>query len=185
MATVTIGITTYDVYSNVSDADDYFNGSADFLVWSEFTADEKARGLVSSTRLIDRQAWLGEKAVASPENILDFPRSGLTDCSGDAVTENNSLSLVVEASQLLALDILAGETVETSSTTEDLTKRLKAGSVAIENFRAAIGTATRFPLDVMELIGCFLGSGVKIAGSIDSGTDGEALDDDFSLIDGF
>lgn len=181
MSTVTIGASDYETYSDVAEADIYFNGSSQFSDWAAVTDDNKARGLVSSTRLLDRQSWQGEKAETSPDTTLDFPRTGLTDCQGDASDEDANLALAVEASQLLALDILSGESVETSRSTEDLTKRLKAGSVELENFRAQIGANSRFSVDVMELIGCFLASNVTIAGSIGSGTDGTALDDDFSL----
>lgn len=185
MSTVTIGSSEYEVYSDVAEADVYFNGSSQFSDWAAFTDDEKARGLVSATRLLDRQQWQGTASAVSPGTALAFPRDGLTDCGGNEVTAAESLAFAVEASQLLALDILSGEAVETSVTTEDLTKRLKAGSVEIENFRAQLGTNSRFPVDVMELIGCFLAGNVSIAGSIASGTDGTALDDDFTLTTGF
>lgn len=181
MATVTIGAETYTVYSDVTTADIYFNGSVSFAEWDTLTTDEKSRGLISATRLIDRQSWQGERAVTSPDEGLDFPRTGLTDCSGSDVTEAESLAAAVEASQLLALDVNSDTSIIDNTTTEDLTKRLKAGPVEIENFRANIGTSTRFPLDVMELIGCFLASNVAISGSIATGTDGTALDDDFSI----
>lgn len=183
MATVTIGATDYTVYSDVSTADDYFNGSTSYTDWSGYTTDEKARGLVSATRLIERQSWLGDKTVSSQD--LDFPRDNLTDCAGDDVTSAESLAYAVEASQLLALSILSGESIETSSSTEDLTKRLKAGSVEIENFRAYRESATRFPLNVMELIGCFLASSSALSGSTSYGTGGTPLDDDFDTIRGF
>lgn len=179
MTTVTIGSTEYTVYSDVATADDYFNGSTRFSEWDAYTSTEKARGLVSSTRLIERQAWNGDKEDSAQE--LDFGRTGLVDCAGDSITAAQSLTLAVEASQILALEILNGTTVESSSTGEDLTKRLKAGSVEIENFRAERDTLTRFPLSVMELLGCFLASNTAIAGSIDSGTDGTALDIDFGV----
>ena len=184
MATVTIGVTVYTVYSDVTAADLYFNGSTQFADWAAFTVDEKARGLVSATRLLDRQVWQGEEEVDGQD--LAFPRTGLVDCAGDPLDAVDTLPFAVEASQLLALDILSGEEVETSRSTEDLTKRLKAGSVEIENFRAdPIVSGGRFSVDVLELIGCFLGGAVTIAGSLSSGTDGEALDDDFSLNKGF
>ena len=182
MALVTIGSTTYEVYSSLSEAEEYFNASTQYDDWQAFNDDQKRRGLVSATRLIDRQDWQGEKAEqGSPTQELEFPRSDLTDCSGVSVASDDSLPLAVTASQLLALDLLDGQELETSRTTEDLTKRLKAGSVEIENFRADKGEATRFPTDVMELLGCFLSGGLAIAGSIATGTDGEALDDDFEF----
>lgn len=182
MALVTIGSSDYIVYSSLTDADAYFNASVQFDEWDAFTEDQKRRGLVSATRLIDRQRWQGEKTEqGSPTQDLEFPRDDLTDCSGDPVSSDDSLDLAVEASQLLAFDLLDGQELETSATTEDLTKRLKAGSVEIENFRADANAATRFPTDVMELLGCFLSGGAAIAGSISTGTDGIALDDDFEF----
>lgn len=181
MAFVTIGSTDYTTYSDVADADEHFNGSTNYATWAAFTPDDKARGLVSSTRLLERQAWQGAKEDDCQQ--LDYPRTGLTDCEGNALDADDTTAPVIEASQLLALDILSGEEVETSRSTEDLTKRLKAGSVEIENFRGdALTSGGRFPVNVMELIGCFLsGSAAAISGSISSGTDGEALNDDFSL----
>lgn len=182
MATVTIGSSVYIVYSSLSEADEYFNASTQYADWNAFNDDQKRRGLVSGTRLLDRQSWQGTKTeLGSPTQDLEFPRTGLTDCSGTSVASDDTLDLAVEASQLLALDLLDGEELETSTSTEDRTKRIKAGSVEVENFRASIDSATRFPTDVMELIGCFLAGSAAIAGSIATGTDGTALDDDFEL----
>jgi len=179
MSTVTIGATDYTTYSDVVEADEYFNGSTRVADWAAFSDDEKARGLVSSTRLLDRQVYQGAKEDS--DQSQEFPRTGLTSCQGVALEPEETTPFAVEASQLLALDILSGESTETSATTEDLTKKLKAGSVEIENFRASSNTATRFSLAVMELIGCLLSSGSTITGSISTGTDGEAVDNDFTV----
>lgn len=184
MATVTIGSNTYTVYQDVSEADDYFNGSSDFDTWDAFTTDEKARSLVSSTRLIDRQSWQGEKESDAQE--LEFPRTGVQDCSGNDVDAATTLAKIEEASLLLALNIADGGNVQTSSSTEDLTQTLKAGSVQITKFRGETDSGSRFPVDVMELVGCYFSgiSGSGIAGSLSYGTCGEAFDDDFGFSGG-
>lgn len=184
MATVSINGTDYTVYQDVTEADEYFNGSSSFDTWDGYTSDEKARSLVSATRLIDRQSWQGEKE--SDAQTLEFPRTGVQDCSGNDVEAATTLAKIEEASLLLALNIVDGGTVQTSASTEDLTQTLKAGSVMITNFRAAEGTATRFPTDVMELIGCYFQgvSGGTIAGSLSYGTCGEGFDDDFGFSGG-
>jgi len=179
MATITISGNDFLTYSSLAEADTYFLGSTDLSTWDGYTDAQKERGLVSATRLIDRQSWQGEKDDS--EQSLSFPRSGLSDCAGNSISADDSLTYIVEASQLLALDLLAGATVQTTGTNENLTKRLKADTVEIEYFRADQATNTRFDKDVMELIGCFLTSSVAIAGSISYGTDGTALDNDFSL----
>ena len=183
MATVTIGSTTYDTYSSVAAADIYFNGSTGYATWGALSEDQKSRSLVEATRLLDRQSWQGEKEDDC--QVLDFPRVGLTDCNGNAITEEESFALAVEASQLLALDLLQSSDQVNNQTTENTTKRLKAGSVEIEYFRPTAGQPTRFSQPVMELIGCFLSGSAQISGSIGSGTDGVALDNEFGFVDGF
>jgi hypothetical protein len=182
MATITISGNDYTTYSNLSDAEDYFVGSTEYSTWDDYTDLQKERALISATRLLDRQSWQGSKD--DDAQTLDFPRTGLT-CNGEDVTAAESLAYAVEASQLLALDLLTGTTDTATGTNESLTKRLKADTVEIEYFRVNPGSVTRFSKDVMEVVGCFLSSGVPLSSSIATGTDGTALDDDFSLSTGF
>jgi len=183
MTTVTIGSTTYTTYSSLVEADAYFNASTQYAAWAAYSDDAKRRGLVSSTRLIDRQAWQGEKVVASPEQELDFGRTGLYDRAGNSLTGDETLAMAVEASQLLALDLMAGDNLETEAVVDDRIKTMKAGSVMIEKFPLAT-LGRRFPLDVMELLGFFLNNASALANSIATGTDGEALDIDYALNSG-
>lgn len=185
MASVIIGAVTYEVYGDVAAADEYFNASSSYATWAAYDADTKARGLVSATRLLDRQTWQGELTAISPETGLAWPRTGVTDRYGDAVDSETIPEDIIEASFLLALDINSGGTVETSATNEDLTKRLKAGSVEIEKFRADQDTVSRFPLSVSELINQYLTSNVAIATSLSFGVDAEPLDDTFDYNGGF
>jgi hypothetical protein len=186
MATVTIGANTYEVYSDVDTADDYFLASTNFTAWDAYTDDEKSRGLVSATRLIDRQVWTGTLTTISPSTGLKWPRTSVTDCDGDAVDEDAIPDGIIEASQLLAFYLLEGTITTTSNTTQDRTKRLKADTVEIEYFRLDPDVAGgRFPTDILELIGCFLSSSTQIAGSISYGTDGTPADTDFGLTDSF
>lgn len=184
MATIDIGTSSYTVYRSLEEADEYFNGSSDFDAWDVFDTNEKKRALISSTRLIDRQTWKGDKE--DEDQTLAFPRINLTDCAGSVVDEDIALANISEASLMLALDIADGSNVETNATTEDLAQTLKAGSVMITNFRGESGNGTRFPLDVMELIGCYFtgAENVGIAASIATGTCGEAFDDDFGFSGG-
>lgn len=185
MPSVTINAVVYSVYANVATADAYMNASTQdqFDTWSALTTDEKSRGLVSATRLIDRQRWLGEKT--DPLQELAFPRTGLTDCDGTEIDPDTVPQQVVDASILLALDLASGSSVATAATTEDLTKRLKAGSVELEKFRADQSLATRFPLPVMELLSCFMAGSVVVAGSLSYGIDGVGFTGDFTFNEGF
>lgn len=186
MASVTIGTSAYTTYSDIDFADEFFNGSALFSQWDAYTDDQKARGLVSATRLLDRQTWTGTLTSISPSTGLKWPRTGVTDCEGTEVDDETIPDEIVEASQLMALYILDGTISLTSNTTQDRTKMLKAGEVTVEYFRLEPSVAGgRFPQDILELIGCFLSSSTEIAGSLSYGTDGTPADNDFSVSESF
>ena len=185
MATIVIGADSYTAYASVADADVFFNGSVDYATWGALTTDEKSRSLVTSTRMLDRQLWQGEKE--DPLQALAFPRTGVFDCAGVAVEPADTLVVVTEASIILALAVFTNNALLTTASTIDLTKRLKAGSVEIEKFRASSDeiAAGRFPLDVMELVGCYFSGRSSISGALSFGTDGTAFDADFGLSEGF
>ena len=182
--TITIGSSDYESYSSVAQADDYFNASTDFATWDGYSTDEKARALVSATRLIDRQTWAGSENTDIVTDLA-FPRTGLTYCDGTAVDETTIPPEIVEACQILALYLATGTDIQTSNTGGQVVKRLKADTVEIEYQSVDLDDATRFPLPVMELVKCFMGSSVQIAGSLSYGVDGESVDNDFTVTKGF
>lgn len=165
MAQVTIGAVTYDVYSDLQTADDYMNGQigerAD--AWRAGAEDTKLRALVSGTRSIDAQSWKGEKT--DPDQPLDFPRTGLTYPDGSEVPSDAYPPEVVEASIELAAMLNNGETIDPAVARETTARRLKAGSVEIENFRQ-FGFLAIWPTSIMRFLGFWL------AGSAGTGTGG-------------
>ena len=186
MAFVTIGSTSYTVYSDVAFADEYFNASTMFTSWDAYTDDQKARGLVSATRLLDRQVWSGTLTSMSPDSGLKWPRESVTDCEGNEVDSETIPDEIIEASQLLALYILDETIDQKTNTTQNAKKRIKADTVELEFFRLDQSVAGgRFPQDILELIGCFLSSSTEIAGSLSYGTDGTPADTDFGLSEAF
>ena len=184
MATISIAGTEHPSYSTLCQANSYFTGSTDYETWIGYAELARERALITATRVFERMGWLGSKV--DDDQTLAFPRTGLSDCQGNDVTSAESLVKITEATQLLAFDLLGGSTAATSIDGEDRTKRLKADTVEIEYFRAESYKATRFQAGIMGLIGCFMsGAGVALAGSIAFGTDGVALDNDFTISGGF
>ena len=162
--TVTIGSEPYDVYVSLEDAENYAAAMLNATAWDDATDNQKSVALVTATRTLDRQQWKGTKE--DEDNALEFPRAGT-----DAIPQG-----IADATVELAVALLGGSSAETSISTESLEKRIKAGSVEIENFRARTGNTFRFPLPVQELIRPFLAaSGSRV---ISSGTSGETTADD-------
>lgn len=170
--TVTINGNTYDVYVSVAQVDEYANGSLTADAWQALVADDKARVLVSVTRWIDSQCWKGEKL--DPLQPLAWPRT-----IGDIATIE--LAVTQLAILLAANPELADQSMGLVAVSADGgIKRLKAGSVELEYFRAlnftvyGSGAVSPFSAGIMNLIGSWLcgrsGTGYGLSGSKAFGT---------------
>lgn len=173
VAQVTISGNTYDVYVSVATVDAYAAGSLTADAWSAMVANDKARVLVSVTRWIDSECWQGEKV--DPDQPLAWPRTvGDIAAIELAVTQ---LAVLVAANPSLPDQSMGLVTVAADGGT----KRLKAGSVELEYFRAlnfsvyGTGTVAPFPQGIMNKIGQWLcantgGSAWGLSGSVSYGT---------------
>lgn len=174
MPTVTIDSNDYDVYADVETADAYLAGDFGATLWrAETDADQKARALVTATRILDRQNWVGEKT--DPDQPLAWPRTGV-----DGYDEDTTPQPIIDASIVLAKQIHAGSKVDDQASIESGIKRQKAGSVEVEYF-IPTSDPTRLPTAVQELVAPWLG-GTGLAGSIASGTGACAPDFCFSPV---
>ena len=177
MGQVTIGGTTFEIYGTRTAAINYMKARLGADAWNSASSSDKDRALVSATRKIDRENWIGDKTAPAPGQPLEFPRTGLIDKDGVAVGSVNVPLLVEEANYELALVLLDDATKQDSGDTSSNTKRVKAGSAEVEFFRQTAGHA--FPDIIQDLIGLWL-DGLDFAGSgnADFGTDGCSTFDD-------
>lgn len=161
MQTVTISSTDFDTYANVSQADLYLLADTTFATWDANDDDTKGRFLVSATRILDAQDWL-----------TDY----------DTQTERETVQPIIDASILIANAISNGDTaILGTSATEAENKRLKAGSVEIENFRSLNSNAytgskrTDFPPAIHALLKPYLAGGNFNAGAQAFGVEGTSV----------
>lgn len=171
-------------YISRLDADTYFGDHIEYDTWNGFANDKKDRCLVTATRMIDRQVWQGEKYQDAPTQLLDFPRSGLTDEEGNEIDETTVPQFVLDATCELALSLGKDATVQTEQDTGSDIKRMKAGSAELEFFGTRT-TGTRFPTIVHELLGRYLESSSALSGPFTSGTDTETGLEDYELSGGY
>jgi hypothetical protein len=180
VATVTIGSSSYEVYSDLEYANEYLAADFTATAWRDETdEDQQKRALVSGARLLDRQQWPGEKE--DEDQLEAWPRTGVS-----GVEDGEIPQAVIDANALLAKYIHEGSTLETSTTTANNTKRLKAGSAEIEYF-FPLSNGTRLPLPVMELLAGLLGTaGSAITSAQSFDTDGcSNADDSYRPASGF
>ncbi len=161
----------YYTYATIDQANLYLNASATATGWQALTSDvDKARYLVTATRTLDRQRWRGTKT--DPVQPLAWPRTGtgITGVEDDVVPQP-----IIDASIEYAAALVEDTASVTSQNNEQTVASLKAGSAAISFFRGAGGEPTRFPFNIMELIGDYLAGSSGAVGVIASGTDGESV----------
>jgi len=139
-------------YITRADAVTYFTDlihGADFISATTTVQDQ---ALVTATKMLDRQEWMGSKTSDSQD--LDWPRTGVTDPEGNAVASDVVPQFILDATCELALALIQDLTVQTNSDTSTNIKALKAGSAEIQYFRGESGP--RFPTIIHELIGHYL-----------------------------
>lgn len=159
-------------YISVADADTYFEDAIHASVWSSASPGDKAKALVTATRFFDRQNWNGSKYQDAPTQVLDWPRSGLTDSNGNALDETEVPQEILDATCELALTLLQNPSAQDSTDTGSNIKRMKAGSVEIEYIRGTSGT--RFPTIINELVGLWLTVSSSLSGPFIYGADNES-----------
>lgn len=178
MPTITIGSNAYEVYADVSEADEYFAAAIHAANWTAAETTTKQQALVTATRMFDRTCWQGEKTDEGSQP-LSWPRSGLTDSDGNAIPDIIVPDFIINGFFELALSLVDGSTVQTNATpgAQGL-QIIKAGSVMLQYFRGAESLQAqqdRFPLPVMEYVGAYLcGANFALTGvatGASSGTD--------------
>lgn len=167
---VYIGSNEFQSYATDEEALQYLSASISdqATAFAAADADTRAKGLVEATRLLDRQVWLA---------------------AYDTFAERAAVQDIVDASIELAalfvngdLDALSNPTVNSSEQ-----KRIKAGSVEIENFRTLStdrGAYNRFPLFVQELLRPYLSATSSINGGSSGGTSRDGAIETYEVNEG-
>lgn len=172
---VIIGADTYDIYGSEAGAKTYMRARLGADAWDDADSGDRKRALVSAARWIDRARWQGQRTDLVTPQALAFPRTGLTDCDGNAVADTWTPD---DAGYELALVLLGDAEVPDEADSGSNIKRLKAGPAELEFFKGTTGTVSRFPTIAHELLRCFLEGAGGIGGAWASGGDEESQFDD-------
>ena len=189
--TVTIsGVTNpVEVYGGLAACKDYLgamigDGATAFAALT--TDSDRGKYLVAATRYIDAQAWAGV-ADAFGGTTLQFPRSGLLDQYGAAISDAAELVLVNQAAFELVALLAADADVQAAVDSGTNIQSMQAGSARLQFWRptsAIDGNATMLPVAVNRLIGRWLAASSAALGLATAGVatgvtfdDGDSDDD--------
>lgn len=176
MATITIGANDYDALDTLANVTAYLGGSLtdQAAAFAAAATANQQKSIVEATRVLQRQSWTTTDGVSTA--IANAADSDLPQAIKDATAE-------------LAAYIANGELdFITNASTENTQKRIKAGSVELENFRKiGVGSSGyRFPLNAFELVRPYL-AGTTAAANLasSSGTSRTSeFDAGYGVIDG-
>lgn len=168
-------------YIDADDADLYFADALHADEWAASTVPTKEKALVTATRMLDRQRWVGTK-TASDQGLM-WPRTGITDAAGTAVDSTTVPQAVLDATCELALSLIEDQSVQTQPNTGSNISEIQAGPVNVKFF-ATRTSGAKFPVIVHELIGSYL-SGSSYPLPFVSGTDVESELGDYGLSRGY
>lgn len=184
---ISVSSNLYDVYADNHDVDNYLLAKFGTTAWFAATEDEQAQAIVSATRLLDKQCWLGDKT--SDSQPLAWPR---TNTGVEGVEDNVIPNDIKFGMAELAFLILTGSNVENNTLPGGQGLQIiKAGSVMLQYFRDAQGLMeqqARFPPVVQEYIARYLcGTGILtgVATGVTTGTERESVtNEDFGYSEG-
>lgn len=182
MGTISIGANTYEVYGDEAGAKAYFAAAAHAASYVAAESSTKKKAHISATRMLDRQAWMGERVAVAPGQPLEFPRTGLVDKDGNAVSSGSIPVLMDQGCYELMLAILDDEAVQASTGAGSNVRRTRSksgvGPLAVESeleyFKPTLGRSGRFPQIVQEIVGVFLAGSSMGSLVFSSGTEAES-----------
>src|ERR1044072_3560587 len=145
--TATIGGSTSNSYVTLTEANDYFADRLNTTEWDTATSDTKEKALITATRRIDEEQFVGYKV--SNTQSLKWPRYNVLDEDGlfyfpvDSIPERVKQAVFVTALELLRADFLAENYMGNFS-------YFSAGTVQIKQFTQT--SAGRLPADAVRLL---------------------------------
>ena len=207
MPNITIGGTVHAVYDTKANADAYFKAASHGAPWAAASSSSRDQFLVTSTRVFERESWLGTPTLpidksdfaSQPAGTqpLEWGRTGLTDKNDVAIPSGSIPQDVIDGYFEYALALLNDATVQTADPTGSNVKVSKSsqrveGAITVSTetqfFNPTLGSSNPYPGIVMDLIGQFLEGASGIELSFTSGTDAVSAfaddADDFGFTDG-
>jgi len=181
--------TVANSYVTQAAATTYFTDAIHAAAWTAAATGTKDAGLVTATRMLDRLTWAG--TVTTSSNPLQWPRTGVVDRDGTAISSSVVPTEIREATYELALALIAGKADQygQAGTVSSLQSRDVAVTFA-GSAQTRGGARMGLPEVVYQMIAPLLASAQMGAGGRGSvyGTtddDGDEIESQFKDIDAY
>jgi len=105
--------TSSNSYITLADAEIYFESRLNITEWTAATDDEKNRALVTATRIIDQNSFVGYRYTTT--QALKFPRTGVPDYDSVVFVDGVIPEPIKDAQCEIALAALTSDLAESGS----------------------------------------------------------------------
>lgn len=142
IGTITINSVNYVVYATREEVNAVlFVDPVRSDLWNALTDDDETRGpfIVAATRRLTLLSWQGTKTGDEDTQIEAWPITGLSYPNGTPVTTTDAPLELVRATALLSGSINISAAVANEGSSSSNIKGVKAGSAAVDFFRAQAG----------------------------------------------
>ena len=148
----TIGGTSSNSYSTVTDADEYFTTNLAGDSWQGLSDGAKQSYLVQATMMLDDFVeWRSDKATA--EQALHWPAVGATDCSGNGLPDDSIPKDIQRATYEQVVYLLEVNSTNNPAAVSQGIKTAKADVLEVEFDKRAI--PDRLGATVEAILSCY------------------------------
>lgn len=142
----TVGGASSNSYVTQAEATTYFGDRLNSTEWTGATSADKDKALVTATRRIDEEQFVGEKVTAG--QALKWPRSEAYDEDGNEFDSAAIPTRVKEATYITALELLKADFIAENYLHNY--SFLSTGTMQFKQFTQQ--SAGRLPADAMRLL---------------------------------
>lgn len=171
---VTIETVEFETLAELPFVLNYLLADASAAPFRALSEDDQGRAIVLGSRILNGVNWAGQ--MTDPDQPYAWPRTNVETPEGP-VDPDIIPTPVMQAVAELANASANGVDIANMTTTATTEKRIKAGSVEVENFRLVEGYGTPLPRGAWGLIKRYLG-GIPGGGIRSNGTCGRTVSRD-------
>ena len=161
---VTINSVTYAVYGSLAACQAYLAPGLTpaKAAFNAAVPATQASALLEASRMLDRQQWQGTWNTQPQVDVqLQWPRSNVVDALGDAVDPTTIPWGVIYGCYELAAMVLFNTSTQDTAISGSNVASVGAGPATVRFFRPTLGITGRFPTQVNELLGQYLGGSAQ------------------------
>lgn len=151
------GLANANSYSSEAEADQYHENHGDPAAWSGALQADKEDALRSASFFLDNKygsRWRGRRENDYVENGLDWPRVNVIDDDGFTIDSNVVPKRVKQATAILALNVINGDTLTPDQSNPGTIKRRrrKVGPIETEDEYTGGRSQTKWYREVDQLM---------------------------------